>query len=213
MACPDDTVTFTCTLPGVFIRWTVIQGQVSLFTVSLSTTNTDEIQGNPAFRGVLTDSSGGMLTATLTSLSNASIVEGIMVECEGSERPREDPLPITVAGEWVMSAYRVILIHAHTDPPSPPLNTRVSSAQNQPNFSNITLEWDPPLSTGGVSVSYVLILSPIPLSGSSVTTETTSANIAVSYNTPYNVTIRADNCVGMNETRIEDLSKTFYVRQ
>ena len=99
VACPDDTVTFTCTLPGSVIRWTAIQGRVSLFSISLSASNTGETQGNPAFRGVLTDSSGGMLTATLTSLSEASIVEGIMVECEGVSS-QEGPLTITVAGEF-----------------------------------------------------------------------------------------------------------------
>ncbi len=99
VACPDDTVTFTCTLPGSLIRWTAIQGLVTLFSISLSTTNTDETRSNPAFRGVLTDSSGP-LTATLTSLSEASIVEGIMVECVGSRiNSREGPVTITVAGK------------------------------------------------------------------------------------------------------------------
>ncbi len=100
-----------------------------------------------------------------------------------------------------------------TDPPSPPLNPRVSSTQNQPSSSIITLEWDPPSSTGGVSVSYVLTISPTPLSGSPVTVETTSAQITVSYNTPYNVTIRAVNCAGMSqESLIVDLSKPFHGR-
>ncbi|XP_064401906.1 uncharacterized protein LOC135347787 isoform X1 [Halichondria panicea] len=121
-----------------------------------------------------------MLTATLTSLSVASTVEGTMVVCFG-ESSQEGPLTITVA-----------------EPPSPPLNTRVSSTQSQPSSSNITLEWDVPSSTGGVSVSYVLIISPTPLSGSPVTMETTSAQITVSYNIPYNVTIRAVNCIGMS---------------
>ena len=41
--------------------------------------------------------------------------------------------------------------------------------------------------------------------------ETTSAQITVSYNTPYNMTIRAVNCVGMSqESLIEDLSKPFH---
>ena len=62
--------------------------------------------------------------------------------------------------------------------------------------SIITLDWDPPFSTGGVSVSYVLTISPTPLSGSPVTVEATSAQITVFYNTPYNVTIRAENCAG-----------------
>ncbi len=80
--------------------------------------------------------------------------------------------------------------------PTSPLNPIISSTQNQSDASIITLEWDPPSFTGGVSVSYVLTISPIPLSGSPVTVETTSTQITVSYNTRYNVTIRAVNCAG-----------------
>ncbi len=102
MACPDDTVTFTCTLPGSLIRWTVTPPQDQMFIVTLSTSNTEELQGNPAFRGVLTDIREN-LTATLTSLSEASIVEGTMVECVGSLLgSQEGPLTIAVAGEWMM---------------------------------------------------------------------------------------------------------------
>ncbi|XP_064399980.1 uncharacterized protein LOC135346320 isoform X1 [Halichondria panicea] len=188
VACPDDTVTFTCTLPGSLIRWMVTSPQLQVFTITVDTSNTDVTQGNPAFRSVFTDSSGGMVTANLVSLSEASIVEGTMVLCDG-ESSREGPLTITVA-----------------DPPSPLLNPRVSFTLNQPSSSNITLEWDSPSSTGGVSVSYVLTISPTPLSGSPVTVETTSTQITISYNTLYNVTVRAVNCVGMNESLIVDLT-------
>ena len=58
------------------------------------------------------------------------------------------------------------------------------------------MEWDPPSSPGGVPVSYVLTISPPPLSQSPLTVETTSAQITVSYNIRYNLTIRADNCAG-----------------
>ena len=97
VACPDDTVTFTCTLPGSsFIQWAIMQGNV-ISTITLDASSRDRNEG--AFRGVLTDTSGGMLTATLTSLSEASTVEGTMVECVGVSS-REGPLTITVAGEF-----------------------------------------------------------------------------------------------------------------
>ena len=66
------------------------------------------------------------------------------------------------------------------------------------NFSLLSLTWSPHSSTGGVSVSYTLTISPPPLSGSPVTVETTTILITVSYNTPYNVTIRAVSCAGMS---------------
>ncbi len=62
------------------------------------TGNTDMIEGIRGFRGVLTDTSGGMITATLTSLTVASTVEGTIVGCEGASSG-EGPLTITVAGE------------------------------------------------------------------------------------------------------------------
>ena len=75
----------------------------------------------------------------------------------------------------------------------------MSSQYDGVNFSLLTLTWSPHSSTGGVSVSYTLTISPPPLSGSPVTVETTSTQITVSYNTPYNVTIRAVNCAGMSD--------------
>ncbi len=102
MACPGDTVTFTCTLPGSLIRWKVTPPTVHgpSFRLTLIFTSSENVavtEGNPAFRGVLTDSSGP-LTATLTSLSEASIVEGTMVLCEGASS-QEGPLTITVPGD------------------------------------------------------------------------------------------------------------------
>ncbi|XP_064402890.1 uncharacterized protein LOC135348557 isoform X2 [Halichondria panicea] len=188
VACPDDTVSFTCTLPGSFIRWDVIPLQGARFTISLVSNNADATEGIPAFRGVRNDTSEDNATATLTSLSETSIVEGFMVECVGASS-REGPLPITVA-----------------DPPSPPLSPRVSFTLNQPSYSNTTLEWGPPSSTGSVSVNYVVTISPTPFSGSPVTVEAISTQITVSYNTLYNVTTRADNCAGMSqESLIMDL--------
>ncbi len=102
VACPDDTVTFTCTLPGSFIRWEITPLQGARFSISLVSNNADATEGIPAFRGVRNDTSKDNVTATLTSLSEASIVEGFMVECEGASS-REGPLPITVAGEWLMN--------------------------------------------------------------------------------------------------------------
>ncbi len=98
--CPDETVSFTCSVPGVStnspLRWEITPPGQSSFAITISTSNTDDTQDR--FRGVLTDTSGGMITATLTSLTVASTVEGTMVECLG-ESSTEGPLTVTVAGE------------------------------------------------------------------------------------------------------------------
>ena len=98
----------------------------------------------------------------------------------------------------------MILLSA--DPPSPPLTPMVSSQQDDVNFSLLTLTWSPPSSTSGVSVNYTLTISPSPLSRSPVIMETTSTQITVSYNTPYNVTIRAINCAGMSSDILVTIS-------
>ena len=68
--------------------------------------------------------------------------------------------------------------------------------QNGTSTSVVTLQWAPPTSTGGVDVSYVLTVSPPPVSGSTITTQTSTNNITVSYNIQYHVTIRTENCAG-----------------
>ncbi len=97
MWCPDDTVNFTCTVPGSFIVWEItLPGQGADITITLSSVSMDVTQG--VFRGVLTDTGTlEMITATLMSLSVASTVNGYMVSC-GGDQSQEGPLTITVAG-------------------------------------------------------------------------------------------------------------------
>ena len=87
-------------------------------------------------------------------------------------------------------------MHNVTDPPSPPLNPILLEFHNGTNVSVVTLQWDPPSTTGGVDISYVLTVSPPPASGSTITTQINITEITVSYNTQYNVSIRAKNCAG-----------------
>ncbi len=135
------------------------------------------------------------LTSTLTTLTeNVSSLNGTIVSCLGD--PLES-LTIIVAGELNIDNDLTYFVHV-SEPPSFPLTPMVSTHQDTANSSLLTLTWSPPSSTGGVSVNYVLTISPSPLSGSPVTVETTSTQITVSYNTPYNVTIRAVNCAGMS---------------
>ncbi|XP_064403636.1 uncharacterized protein LOC135349082 [Halichondria panicea] len=199
VACPGDTVTFTCTLPGAMAAstvWTVtpplepgmvivaVSGAVSVDAL----TNTFGSVGF-MFRADFLGFNGGMVTSTLTNITMVTALTGAIVDCRVlGGVVGEDQIPINVA-----------------DPPSPPLNLIVSSTQNEPVSSNITLDWDSPSYTGGVSVNYVFVISPTPLFGLPVTMETTSAQITISYNTSYNVTIRAINCVGTNESQLLDI--------
>ncbi len=102
-----------------------------MFSIALSANNIDSTQGTPAFRGILTDSSGGMVTATLTSLSEASAVEGTMVECEG-ESSQEGPLTITVAGEFFMKLLIIQLIYKWTHRSTLPSTERNNILHSKP---------------------------------------------------------------------------------
>ncbi len=85
-------------MSGSFIRWDITPPQGAMFSITLITGHSNQTQGSPAYRGVLTDTSGGMATATLTSLTGASTVDGTMVTCTGVDSV-EGPLTITIAGE------------------------------------------------------------------------------------------------------------------
>ncbi len=110
VACPDDTVTFTCTLPGamgVNIRWTVVPppglnlanavGSVSN-TFLTSTIGSDGFM----FRADYSGFSGGMITSTLTSITIVTALARSMVQCEVGAAV-EDPILITLAGECLNS--------------------------------------------------------------------------------------------------------------
>ncbi len=162
------------------------------------------------FQAAITDTSNGIFTSTLTTITEVSLLNGSVITC--SSGGSMESLTLILAGEAMhIHLISVELTMISTDPPTSPSTPMVASRQNGASSSNITLEWDSPSSTGGVSVSYVLIISPTPSSRSPVTVQTTSVQIITSYNTPYNVTIRAVNCAGMSQkTSIVDLSKPFH---
>ncbi|XP_064404414.1 uncharacterized protein LOC135349740 [Halichondria panicea] len=133
------------------------------------------------FQAAVTNTSNGTLTSTLTTITEVSMLNGSVVTC--SSGGTMESRSITVA-----------------EPPLSPSTPILASQHNVVSSSIITLDWDSPSSTGGVSVTQLCPhYLPKPFSGSPVTVETTSAQITVSYNTLYNVTIRAVNCVGMSD--------------
>ncbi len=99
--CPAATASFTCTAPGMFIGWNIQSPQGTGASISLFEGRTDVTEVVPGtsaqFRGVLTDTSGGMATATLTSLDVAYAVDDFIVNCNNDE----GPLTITIAREWL----------------------------------------------------------------------------------------------------------------
>ena len=105
VACPGQTITFTCTSPGSNIQWSVDPPPGSGLSPArsgfLSASEIDQTDtfGSTGFMFlyVLTDASGGILTATLTTITEVSSLSGSMVTCR--ELTQEVPLTIQVAGE------------------------------------------------------------------------------------------------------------------
>ncbi|XP_064402774.1 CUB and sushi domain-containing protein 3-like [Halichondria panicea] len=186
-ACPNDPVVFTCSVSGTVLRWIadpppgyVISGQVTQLLFSTITVNLlpAGVEGF-MFQAAVTNTSNGTLTSTLTTITEVSLLNGSVVTC--SSGGTMESRSITVANS-----------------PSSPSTPILASQHNVVSSTIITLDWESPSSTGGVSLSYVLIISPTPLSGSTVTVETTSAQIITSYNILYTVAIRAVNCAGFS---------------
>ena len=106
VACPGQTVTFTCTSPVSNIHWSVDPPPGSRLSPVrsgfLSSGEHDQTftfgSTGFMFQAVLTDASGGNLTATLTTITEVSSLSGSMVTCRGP-LTQEGPLTIQVAGE------------------------------------------------------------------------------------------------------------------
>ena len=105
MVCPDEAVTFTCTLPGDRVRWEVTpppgSGFSSIAGIVINNTVPTLTIGSTGgiFLAILTNISGGMATATLTTVTDVSLLDGSMVMCNVLGGVMEGPLPISVAGE------------------------------------------------------------------------------------------------------------------
>ena len=105
-ACPDETVLFTCTVSGTVIGWdlTPPPGANLGFTTESLSLSIDVPSGRTTlsplfvFQGEIIYLSDGMVTATLITVTDVSVLKGSMVVCQGVST-QEGPLNITVAGK------------------------------------------------------------------------------------------------------------------
>ena len=82
------------TPPGANLGFTTESLSLSTFNPSRQTVNSPMF----VFQGELTDLGGGMVTATLITVTEVSLLEGSMVVCVGVDS-REGPLTINLAGK------------------------------------------------------------------------------------------------------------------
>ncbi len=83
--------------------------------------------------------------------------------------------------------------------PQTPVGFRISDEIVEKQFINVILSWDPAEGLSSeVSVDYYLIVaSPSQSESINVTTSNLSANIILSYNTEYNISLYGINCAGV----------------
>ena len=60
----------------------------------------------------------------------------------------------------------------------------------------MTLQWDPPSDSGGVTVSYEVTVSP---PGLTLITDGNNLTVSLNYSTLYDVTVSAVNCAGNSD--------------
>ncbi len=107
MACPDDTVTFTCILPGavgVTIRWTVTPPpELNVNSATGSVNNrvlTINIgSGGFMFQADYSGHNGGMVTSTLTTITMVTVLARAMVDCQVIGGAGDGPISIVFAGK------------------------------------------------------------------------------------------------------------------
>ena len=104
VACPDDVVTFTCTVTGTSLMWIIDAppdsglSQVTSNVRSNIPINEAQLVGiiqEFKFEIVRTAADEGKLRSTLTTVSNISSYNGSVVTCVGQE---QGPLTIQLAG-------------------------------------------------------------------------------------------------------------------
>ncbi len=107
MVCPNDTIIFTCSLPGDNVTWEVYIPPgfgIAVILVMSEAQPTGIITTSAGLRmqGAVTDFSGGGITATLTNLNDISLGYDNTVACTGQDTlSSEDILTITRPGKII----------------------------------------------------------------------------------------------------------------
>ncbi|XP_064407176.1 uncharacterized protein LOC135352000 isoform X2 [Halichondria panicea] len=175
--CPMETVTFTCTGAGTFLRWE--PSDVTPITI-LSTSGLNA----PLMHSGYTVTLLAFNDSTLTSTLSRTAENGITVSCLGF-------MPVSTIGS---STIRLV------DPPGPPFTIRHSTLSSSANEASVSVQWNPPTETGGRDdLTYTVTISP-PAQLSATVLTSTSVTVTAQYNVDYTVSVVATNCAGNSTT-------------
>ncbi len=99
--CPNEIVTFTCTVVGKSLRWEL--SDVNRITVRTSTSLNVPTMPRPGYTVTLTEFSDTIMTTMLSRTAE----EGITVSCE-------DPLPtLTIVGSTTISLVGEVVVYLY----------------------------------------------------------------------------------------------------
>ncbi|XP_064403613.1 mucin-2-like isoform X2 [Halichondria panicea] len=176
--CPMETVTFTCTANGDFLRWEPSDAARTITVLSTSGLNVANVVSGYTVTLIAFNDT------TLTSTLSRTAENGITVSCV-------DPLPtLTTIGS---STIRLV------DLPGPP-SIRHSISSSSSIEVSVSVLWNPPTEIGGRDdLTYTVTISP-PAQLSATVLTSTSVTVTAQYNVDYTVSVVATNCAGNSTT-------------
>ncbi|XP_064401125.1 uncharacterized protein LOC135347183 isoform X3 [Halichondria panicea] len=173
-----ETVTFTCTAAGDFLRWEPSDATRTIAVRSTSGLNVANVVSG--YTVTLIAFNDTTLTSTLSRIAE----NGITVSCVGFV------LTLTTIGS---SMIRLV------DLPGPP-SIRHSISSSSSIEVSVSVQWDPPTETSGRDdLTYTVTISP-PAQLSATVLTSTSVTVTAQYNVDYTVGVVATNCGGNSTT-------------
>ena len=109
VACPADVISFTCTLPGNFLFWTLTPPGGAINTDAIFRILSLQSQVGVSiptgregfmFEAILTNRSANSTTSILTTVTDAILLEGTTIMCTGEAFSATETLTITIAGKF-----------------------------------------------------------------------------------------------------------------
>ncbi len=192
-----ETVTFTCTANGDFLRWEPSDAARTITVLSTSGLNVANVVSGYTVTLIAFNDT------TLTSTLSRTAENGTTVSCVGivPTLTTIGSSTIRLVGELqlvsrLLSAYTKL----HIDLPGPPSTIRHSISSSSSIEVSVSVLWNPPTEIGGRDdLTYTVTISP-PAQLSATVLTSTSVTVTAQYNVDYTVSVVATNCAGNSTT-------------
>ena len=216
MVCPQDSVTFTCTVDrGVVLEWRAEpffsdqQNQVLFLHTDITTHPTRTVTSSGVtFHAVLTQSDPApgsteffTLQSTLSTTASATTNETVIV-CQDSFSGASDSVTLQLQGQLVSITrfphLYLSLPFPGLAPPPQPSGVQYNVISHGTSDVNGDIEWNSSTDSSVIIDNFTVTVSS--LNGSSILMTTVESPplsyVTLSYNTHYTISIRGRNCAG-----------------